>query len=348
MSWRRLDLRADDVAVTAERFTPSFIASVGIAGALVALVACLYFTQAVLRESLGINGEIGEERERGIEMERIRKMIYDGARTYLNTQCEFGEAGEYLPFRPPAVASAADKWLSIWVAVLFVLITILLGVTAEESFSDGPLTAFAFVVGSLLSAAAGYAGMGCDTGRPSSRGAPPYLLAPPPAGMLIATQANSRTAQACKTSISRGLEVSFASVSVAEGLPTASRALFHIHRHRPFQGAVMGNAVVGLGLFGLCLFYLGFSYSTEDSGAAVIVSRELEAQCQTLSWTNFNRVFNRMAGFGFGASTIGMFARVGGGVFTKVRARTASSVRCCAASARHTCICSAHAACTGR
>jgi Na+/H+-translocating membrane pyrophosphatase len=39
------------------------------------------------------------------------------------------------------------------------------------------------------------------------------------------------------------------------------------------------------------------------------------------TWDNFNRVFNRMAGFGFGASTIGMFARVGGGVFTKVRAR---------------------------
>ena len=43
------------------------------------------------------------------------------------------------------------------------------------------------------------------------------------AGMLIATQANSRTTEACKQSISRGLEVSFAS------------------------GAVMGNAVVGLG-----------------------------------------------------------------------------------------------------
>lgn len=64
------------------------IGSVGVAGAVVALIACLYFTRAVLAESMGFEGEVGEERERGLEMERIRKMIYDGARTYLNTQCE--------------------------------------------------------------------------------------------------------------------------------------------------------------------------------------------------------------------------------------------------------------------
>ena len=79
----------------------------------------------------------------------------------------------------------------------------------------------------------------------------------------------------------------------------------------------MGNAVVGLGLFGLCLFYLWFSYSTENGSVAVAGVAD-EKNCRTLVWTNFNRVFNRMAGFGFGASTIGMFARVGGGVFTKV------------------------------
>jgi len=72
-----------------DRFNPEFIASVGIVGAIIALVACIYFTQSVLRESVGISGEIGEERERGLEMERIRKMIFDGARTYLNTQCAF-------------------------------------------------------------------------------------------------------------------------------------------------------------------------------------------------------------------------------------------------------------------
>jgi hypothetical protein len=31
----------------------------------------------------------------------------------------------------------------------------------------------------------------------------------------------------------------------------------------------MGNAVVGLGLFGLCIFYLAFSYATPDGYKAV-------------------------------------------------------------------------------
>jgi Na+/H+-translocating membrane pyrophosphatase len=142
---------------------------------------------------------------------------------------------------------------------------------------------------------------------------PNVSFASPPSGMLIATQANSRTAQACKMSISRGLEVSFAS------------------------GAVMGNAVVGLGLFGLCIFYLAFTNGTPNSATSVgsdpTPSADGNSMCMTLSWTNFNRVFNRMAGFGFGASTIGMFARVGGGVFTKVRADArGASHRCLACS----------------
>jgi Na+/H+-translocating membrane pyrophosphatase len=110
------------------------------------------------------------------------------------------------------------------------------------------------------------------------------------------------------------------------------------------QGAVMGNAVVGLGLLGLCIFYLAFSYGTDNgykvrpappphpalppaptppplSPQVISTADPLSPiLCANFTWTNFNRVFNRMAGFGFGASTIGMFARVGGGVFTKVRA----------------------------
>jgi hypothetical protein len=66
-----------DVIVSAARLTPAFNASVGIAGAIIALLSCIVFTRAVLKESPGNS-----------EMQRIRGLIYDGARTYLNTQCE--------------------------------------------------------------------------------------------------------------------------------------------------------------------------------------------------------------------------------------------------------------------
>ena len=53
----------------------------------------------------------------------------------------------------------ADKWLSLWVAILFVLISVLLGpMTAKDTPYDGPLTGFAFVVGAFMSATAGYVG----------------------------------------------------------------------------------------------------------------------------------------------------------------------------------------------
>ena len=107
------------------------------------------------------------------------------------------------------------------------------------------------------------------------------------AGMLIATQANSRTTEACKQSIARGLQVSFAS------------------------GAVMGNAVVGLGLAGLVFFYLIYTYSVDGSQTGNGVLDPVSGCIVSVDTTAFARVFNRLAGFGFGASTIGMFARVG-------------------------------------
>lgn len=160
----------------------------------------------------------------------------------------------------------ADKWLAVWGIVMFILILLVIGLPTK-AMDDGAYTAICFVIGSVFSALAGYI------------------------GMLIATQANSRTAQACRTSISRGLEVSFAS------------------------GAVMGNAVTGLGLLGLCVLYLIFSYAKKGSDTALVVTKVGYNQ---YTWADFSGVFNRLAGFGFGASTIGMFARVGGGVFTKV------------------------------
>jgi len=60
-------------------------------------------------------------------------------------------------------------------------------------------------------------------------------------------------------------------------------------------GAVMGLAVGGLGLFGISLMY----YLTDPSGGEGFLSVE------------------NVAGFGMGASSIALFARVGGGIYTK-------------------------------
>jgi len=62
------------------------------------------------------------------------------------------------------------------------------------------------------------------------------------------------------------------------------------------SGSIMGMTVVAFGILGLSLLYLCFAhYSPTDAGF----------------------VWQIMSGFGFGASSIALFARVGGGIYTK-------------------------------
>ena len=102
-----------------------------------------------------------------------------------------------------------------------------------------PETAICFVCGASCSALAGFV------------------------GMYVSTKANSRTAQAAKSTINKAFKIAFSG------------------------GAVMGLTVVGLGLFGLSVLYLIYK------DPAII------------------------NGFGLGASSIALFARVGGGIYTK-------------------------------
>ena len=63
------------------------------------------------------------------------------------------------------------------------------------------------------------------------------------------------------------------------------------------SGTVMGMSVVGLGLFGLSVSFIALANIFAGSDMTVIV--------------------NTLAGFSLGASSIALFARVGGGIFTK-------------------------------
>lgn len=92
-------------------------------------------------------------------------------------------------------------------------------------------------------------------------------------GMFTATYANVRTTNAATRGIAEAFRVSFAS------------------------GTVMGMSVVGLGLFGLSVAFIGLS--------------------EILAGSDINIIVNTLAGFSLGASSIALFARVGGGIFTK-------------------------------
>jgi K(+)-stimulated pyrophosphate-energized sodium pump len=100
-------------------------------------------------------------------------------------------------------------------------------------------------------------------------------------GMKIATAANARTANAAMSSLNKGLRVAFSS------------------------GAVMGFTVVGLGLLDLSIwfYFLQWYYGTVQ---VITDPNEL-----------IGAITAAMLTFGMGASSMALFARVGGGIFTK-------------------------------
>ena len=98
-------------------------------------------------------------------------------------------------------------------------------------------------------------------------------------GMRIATDANTRTAQAAKTSLPKALKISFSG------------------------GTVMGLGVAGLSVLGLTLLFLFFvgAFLTDDNNF----------------YKEMTIILESLAGFSLGAESIALFARVGGGIYTK-------------------------------
>jgi K(+)-stimulated pyrophosphate-energized sodium pump len=97
-------------------------------------------------------------------------------------------------------------------------------------------------------------------------------------GMKTATAANTRTASAARKGLNEALQVAFAG------------------------GSVMGLSVVGLALGGLGLLFIFYT-------------RMYPAALTSESAMVF--VLNILSGFSLGASSIALFARVGGGIYTK-------------------------------
>ncbi|MFN3241805.1 MAG: sodium-translocating pyrophosphatase [Planctomycetota bacterium] len=101
-------------------------------------------------------------------------------------------------------------------------------------------------------------------------------------GMYCATRSAVRTTQAAKTSLGAALDIAFKS------------------------GTVMGMTVVSMGLLGISVLML--VYVSPSDAAAVATAADGATP------TNF---VNYVLGFSFGASSIALFARVGGGIYTK-------------------------------
>ncbi|MBC7081724.1 MAG: sodium-translocating pyrophosphatase [Thermoplasmatales archaeon] len=98
-------------------------------------------------------------------------------------------------------------------------------------------------------------------------------------GMTIATKSNARTANGAKKSLDAGLKIAFRS------------------------GAVMGLVVVGFALLDLSVwfYFLKWYYGMQGLGSEETIKN----------------ITSTMITFGLGASSVALFARVGGGIYTK-------------------------------
>ena len=146
------------------------------------------------------------------KMKEIASAIQEGAMAYLNRQYKT-------------------------VAVIAVILTIVIALAINTA------TALAFVLGAVMSAAAGYLGMN------------------------ISVRANVRCANAAKEGMKKALDVAFKG------------------------GAVTGISVASFALLGVSGLFIAFGGKVD--------------------------AVDKIVGFGFGASLISLFARIGGGIFTK-------------------------------
>lgn len=167
-----------------------------------------------------------------------------------NRVLKFSEGTDKMKKIASAIRSGANAYLKRQYKVVIIffacMFAVLIVMAAAKMLTW--YVPFAFVTGGFFSALSGYV------------------------GMKIATAANSRTANACRSGLNKGLRIAFSA------------------------GSVMGFTVVGLGLLDISIWFglLKFVFGCDAT-----------------------QITSAMLTFGMGASSMALFARVGGGVFTK-------------------------------
>jgi K(+)-stimulated pyrophosphate-energized sodium pump len=189
---------------------------IGIVSGLISVGVALYLYFWVMKQDAGSE-----------KAQQVAGWIREGADSYLK--------------RLYTALTLVAVILGIVIAVVFSFDLNQVGGTGPVDFhiSTGLEMAFAFIVGAICSAAAGYL------------------------GMSVAVQANVRSAVAVAEHLNKGFKVAF------------------------FAGSVMGLAMVGLAVIGMSSIFL-------ITGNPEIV-----------------------LGFSFGASTLALLAKAGGGIYTK-------------------------------
>ena len=169
------------------------------------------------------------------------------------------------------------SWLAPFVGVVAILLVAALGLGA----------AFAFVLGALCSATAGYIGMYVATnsnGRTTYAALEGIEAATPPAPAKKAKKSASVELDKAEATADEAPEEAPAPAEDKGGLLNAAGNALEV----AFSGgSIVGMVVVGLGLIGLAVSYL------------------------------FLNDVTALTAFGMGASSIALFARVGGGIYTK-------------------------------
>ncbi len=162
----------------------------------------------------------------------------------------FDEGTDRMKKISASIRSGANAYLKrqyTIVLIFFIVMFVILGAMAIFGLLT-PYVPFAFITGGFFSGLSGFV------------------------GMKIATAANARTANACRTGLNKGLRVAFSA------------------------GSVMGFTVVGLGLLDISIWFTLLKFVFKLDAAGITAA---------------------MLTFGMGASSMALFARVGGGIFTK-------------------------------